>query len=322
VSAFLLAPFAEVAPHLEATGYRPVPIKPGFKAPLLDDWQAGHPVEHWLPHRDPGTGKVTDCARWGTGLLTAPTPAVDLDIRDKELVRALIRLADDMIDPAPFRIGSPPKALLLFCTDEPFDKISGRWFALPGEDWRASGYQPHRLEVLGDGQQCLVCARHPRGTFYRWARGEPMTTYRIDLPEIDQNRAQSFLWTAQNVIREVGAAALVRRDKVWFPDAWAQGDFGEPEPTTLRVRKVSGERVDSSWQRLDQETLAKKIDAEHARQLKGGGWITSCPAHRSEGHRSLSITPRDGGGSVVHCFAECDFAEIAREIARIVGEAA
>jgi hypothetical protein len=36
----------------------------------------------------------------------------------------------------------------------------------------------------------------------------------------------------------------------------------------------------------------------------------------------LSITPRDGGGSVVHCFAECDFAEIAREISAIVGRAA
>ena len=105
--------------------------------------------------------------------------------------------------------------------------------------------------------------------------------------------------------------------------AWAPGDIGEPEPTTDRRRYVAGAPINSSWQRLDPENLAKKIDAKHAKPLKkGGGWITSCPAHRSDGHRSLSITPRDGGGSVVHCFGQCSFVEIARGIACIVGRAA
>ena len=226
MSAFIKAPFGELAPFLADYGYQPVPIKPGVKAPLLDDWQAGHPAEHYL--RDSKALRA-----WGTGILTATCPAIDLDIRDRELVarpdRARRRHARRRR-----RSGSaqPPKALLPFATAAPFDKISGRWFALPGDDWRAAGYAPHRIEILGDGQQFVAYARHPRGTFYRWARGEPMQTYRIDLPEIDQARAQSFLWTAQSVIREAGAVALVRRDKVWFPDAWAPGDFGEPEPTT------------------------------------------------------------------------------------------
>jgi hypothetical protein len=71
--------------------------------------------------------------------------------------------------------------------------------------------------------------------------------------------------------------------------------------------------------------LAKRIDAKHAGRLKAGGWITVCPAHTAgEGstHRSLSITPRTGGGSVVHCFAECRFPEIARAITDILGDAA
>jgi hypothetical protein len=315
VSAFLKEPFGELAPFLADYGYQPVPIKPGFKAPLLDDWQAGHPVEHWLPR----------CASWGTGILTATCPAIDLDIRDREIVRALIRLADDMLGGAPFRIGSPPKALLAFSTKAPFEKLSGRWFALPGDDWRADPYVPHRIEVLGAGQQFLAYARHPRGTFYRWARGEPMQAHLIDLPEIGQDRAQAFLRAAQGVIREAGATALVRRDKVWFPDPWAPGDFGEPEPTRDRRRSVSGERIDSDWQLLDPETLAKRIDAKHACRLKAGGWITACPAHiPGEGstHRSLSITPRAGGGSVVHCFAECSFVEIARAIGDVIGRAA
>ena len=51
-------------------------------------------------------------------------------------------------------------------------------------------YSPHRVEILGDGQQFVAYARHPRGTFYRWARGEPMDTTLIDLPEIDQASAR------------------------------------------------------------------------------------------------------------------------------------
>jgi Bifunctional DNA primase/polymerase, N-terminal len=309
LSAFLKAPFGVLAPILVDYGYQPVPIRPGAKAPLIDDWQAGHPPSHYLPQ----------CARWGTGILTRTCPVIDLDIRDRELVRVLLELAGEILGLSPFRIGAPPKALLPFSTAAPFPKITGRWFALPGDDWRADGYAPHRIEILGDGNQFVAYARHPRGTFYRWRRGEPMNTHLIDLPEIDQTAARAFLCVAQRVIRQIGATPLVRVDKIWFPDAWARADFGDPEPRTDRRRSDSREHVDCDWQSIDPETLAKAIDAQHARRLKDGGWITSCPAHRSEGHRSLSITPRDGGGSVVHCFGGCTFLEIARAVSNIVG---
>jgi hypothetical protein len=312
LSSFPKAPFGAIAPYLADFGYSPVPIKPGFKAPMSDDWQTPRSPDHYLPR----------CAHWGTGILTANCPAVDLDIRDRELVRVLLELAGELLGPSPFRVGAPPKALLPFSTAAPFDKISGRWFALPGDDWRAPDYAPHRIEVLGAGQQFVAYARHPRGTWYRWRRGEPMDTPLVDLPEIDQAAATAFLSGAQSVIREIGAIPLVRREKVWFPDAWAPADFGEPEPPTfVRRRTKSGERFDDSWQHLEPETLAKLIDAKHAQRTKGG-WITACPAHTSEGRRSLSITPRDGGGSVIHCFAECGFAELANAISAIVGRRA
>jgi hypothetical protein len=304
MSVFLKATFGELAPYLVDYGYQPVPIRPGAKAPMIDDWQAGHPVDHYLPQ----------CASWGTGILTARCPAVDLDVRDRELVRVLLELADEVLGPSPFRVGAPPKALLPFSTAGPFDKVSGRWWALPGDHWRDPAYSPHRIEVLGYGQQFVAYARHPRGTFYRWRRGEPMDTPLLDLPEIDAGQAEAFLAAAEQLLAEVGAVPLRRQDRDWFPDT--------ARPSQDRPRSNAGERVDSSWQRLDPETLAKLIDAKHARRLKDGAWITSCPAHRSEGHRSLSITPRDGGGSVVHCFGDCPFVEVAREISSIVGRAA
>jgi hypothetical protein len=317
VSAFTNAPFGELAPYLVDYGYHPVPIKPGFKAPMLDDWQAGHPPEHYLPYRDAATGKVTDCRRWGTGILTATCPAVDLDIKDRELVRVMIELAGEMLGPTPFRIGSPPKALLPFSTNAPFDKISGRWWALPGEDFRADLYSGHRIEVLGSGQQYVAYARHPSTKRpYRWRRGEPMDSMAIDLPEIDEASATAFLGAAQGILENIGAIPIVKRQGQWFPD------LAKPETSQGR-RRLSDASTDRSWQFLVPENLAKLIDPMHARPLrKAGGWICKCPAHPGEGNRSLSITPRAGGGSVVHCFAECSFGDIANAISTIVGRAA
>jgi hypothetical protein len=301
MSGFFNAPYGQLSGYLEGYGYRPVPIKPGFKFPALDDWQAGHPRSHYLPRY----------AAWGTGILTATCPAVDLDVKDRELVRVLLDVAYEDLGPTPFRVGAPPKVLLPYSTSAPFDKISGRWWALPGEDFRSVSYSPHRIEVLGIGQQFVAFARHPRGTFYRWRKGCPMDTPLIDLPEIDETAAKDFLTAAEAILENIGAVPLRRMNKVWYPDL-----VGAEQPCT-RVQK-SCDRISSDWQRLDPEALAKRIDAMNARRIKGG-WITSCPAHKSVGARSLSITPRDGGGSVVHCFGECPFPEIAREIASIVG---
>jgi hypothetical protein len=319
MGAFVKAPFGELAPYLADFGYFSVPIKPGFKAPLLDDWQAGHAPDHYLPHVNPENGTVTDCRRWGTGILTVTCPAVDLDIRDHELVRVLIELAGDMLGPSPFRVGAPPKALLPFSTSAPFDKMTGRWFALPGDDWTAASYSAHRIEIMGDGQQFVAYAKHPRGTFYRWRRGEPMDTHLIDLPEIEQASAKRFLWAAQMVIRDLRAVPLRLQNKTWLPDTWSPTDFGEPEPKSSRRRENSGERFDDSWQQLDPETLAKMIDTR-ARQTPGG-WNCRCPAHQDRSP-SFTVSKGDGGGSVVHCFSGCTFPEIARAISQIVGRAA
>jgi hypothetical protein len=291
-----------------------VPIKPGYKFPGLDDWQAGHPPAHYLPYRGPENGRLTDCSRWGVGTLTEFCPAIDLDIKDRELVRVMIDMAGEVLGPTPFRIGARPKALLPYSTRAPFDKISGRWWALPGEDYEVDGYSPHRIEILGRGQQFVAYARHP-GTKrpYRWRRGCLMDTMLIDLPEIDEASARAFLTAAEATIEGIGGTALRKSKGQWIEDV--------PEvlgQLSGRDRPAGG--FDRRWERLEPEILAKVINASTARPLrKNGGWITSCPAHKSEGARSLSITKRDGGGSVVHCFAECAFADIADAIHDIVG---
>jgi hypothetical protein len=303
MSTFTKALFAVVAPLLTDYGYDPVPIIPGDKRPAPHEWQKPRPVKAYLPRY----------ARYWTGILTATAPAIDLDIRDRELVRVLIETADDVLGVAPFRVGAPPKALLMYGTDQPFPKITGRWFALPGEDIKVEGYAGHRIEVLGDGNQFLAFAQHPRGTFYRWRRYSPMSLMRDALVPIDRTEAQAFLTVGEKIIRGVGGRPIKLLRGVW--------EYEVEQEQADRRRSNSREWPPSEWQKMDPETLAKRIDPRYAKRTREG-WICSCPAHKSEGHRSLTINHRDGGGSLVKCWAECDFADIARAINGIVGRAA
>ena len=200
-----------------------------------------------------------------------------MDIRDRELVRVLLELAGDMLGPSPFRVGQPPKALLPFSTAEPFDKISGRWWGLPGDDWQTSDYAPHRIEILCDGQQFVAYARHPRGTFYRWRRGEPMDTYLIDLPEIDQAAAQAFLEVAEQIIVDMGAVPLRKQAGLWRPEvseATTLPELGitreQRPPRPRRLPSPEGDFV-SGWQLLDPEHVARSIDPQGAHRTKMAG---------------------------------------------------
>lgn len=306
MSAFIDAPFGELAPFLWDYGYQPVPIKPGGKAPMLPDWQCGHPPDHWLPR----------CHAWGTGVLAANCPAIDIDVADRALVRALVDLAARTLLAMPFRIGRPPKVLLPFATEEPFDKVASRWFALPGDDWRRDGYQPHRVEILGRGQQFVAYATHPgTGRPYRWGRGEPMQIHRDDLPELTEKGARAYVAAAEGVLLGAGGVPLRKAAGLWAPH------LGHTEqPTSKRTARRWNDEG-SDWRSLSAEAVARTIDPRGAHRTRNG-WSCQCPAHRGAGHTSLGITEGRDGRLVVHCFAECAFAEIAAAIEAVLGRRA
>ena len=167
------ASFGTIAQLLADLGYEPVPIRPGSKAPVLRRLagrapsRASSPASGRRRHRDrlqPVGHRDSDqdhaCARSGR-----PRP------RNRQAPRSALPRRSWRRGHAPIRFGAPPKALLPFCAAEPFDKITSRWFALPGEDWTVAGFRGHRVEILGAGQQFVAFGRHPRGTFYRWTRG-------------------------------------------------------------------------------------------------------------------------------------------------------
>jgi hypothetical protein len=294
--------FGVLAPLLAAIGHEPVPIRPGTKAPEgLPDWTAGQPPAHYLPR----------CADWGTGVLCRATPGVDIDIRDARLVKILVRMIDAMVDGelAPIRIGQPPKALLAFHASEPFAKLATPWFALPGEVWTAPGYKPNRVEVLGDGQQFVACARHPDTRRpYRWARGDLLSQYAVDLPALDPALAGRFVTAAELVLRAAGLVELERLAGSWRPVGRA------PAPPPARPRAAASERGRSAWTTMAAEKAAPLVDRNARRTRRG--WLVRCPAHQ-DANASLSLADGDRG-LMWHCFGGCTSRAVARALEELL----
>ncbi len=104
----------------------------------------------------------------GVGLRCGDVSALDIDVKDPELVDAIRELAEWTLGPGPVRVGKPPKALIPYRT--PGGLRGPRLFF---ED--ASGTQ-HLVEWLGTGKQFVCEGIHPdTGKPYAWPEG--------DLPE-------------------------------------------------------------------------------------------------------------------------------------------
>jgi len=141
-----------------------------------------------------------------TGILTAPTPALDIDIMNEnaaidteELVRERFEGSGRVL----VRIGKPPKRAILFRSLEPFAKIAA---ALTRQGLEGLG---EKLELLCDRQQLVVHGIHPEtGKPYAWFGGTPWTVPRDELPLIDAKQAGKLISDIVDMqIKEYGYTA-------------------------------------------------------------------------------------------------------------------
>ena len=144
-------------------GFTPTPLVD--KRPVLDGWQNSNPT-------------VQDIAAWpqthpratNTGLLTALTPAVDIDVLNEEVANILHNWVRKIIPaacPELLLIGLFPKRAILFRCDTPFPKVStGKWIDEKGKE--------HQLEILCEGQQLATYGIHPDTCQpYTWPSARP-----------------------------------------------------------------------------------------------------------------------------------------------------
>jgi hypothetical protein len=217
-------------------GYTPLPLY-GKTPPVFGHNNNRKGLTGWQHLINVTSSQVHMWARiWpdalNTGVLTANTPTIDLDILNElaaidaeELVRERFEGNGRVL----VRIGKPPKRAILFRTETPFAKITAP-LTRPGLEGLGE-----KIEFLCDRQQLVVHGIHPdTGNPYAWFGGTPWTTPHDELPALDAQQASKLVTDIVDLLqREYGytAARVVQRGT--HPE-------GSPDWNELIAKIISG----------------------------------------------------------------------------------
>lgn len=224
---------SEVGKPLINNGYNIVPIMRGEKRPFLDGWQNikadASELRAWL---DDDKGKC------GVGIITANTPAVDIDCLDDDLAAEMLAwIADEYGVSEPLRYGKRPKALLLFRVDTPFRKLKSSVWEDPDFG------NTHAVEILGEGQQFVAFGVHKDTKKpYEWIGKSPLEIPVDELPLLTHEMALAII------------------DK--FDEMAANAGWERKSNQTLQRATYAGEDDpddDDSW---DRDVLMPPLDVE------------------------------------------------------------
>jgi putative DNA primase/helicase len=173
----------DVRAHLATNNYVPIPCN--GKAPVLKEWQkrtetSAGDIDIWA---------TTYPNARNTGVLTARTPALDIDILDERAVGTAVNLVHERFGGRGRimeRRGLSPKLAILFRADVPFKKIC---VALTASDGSVG-----KIEFLCADQQLITDGIHPTtGAPYEWSGGDPCHVKRDELPPITEGEARALV---------------------------------------------------------------------------------------------------------------------------------
>jgi hypothetical protein len=151
--------------------------------------------------------------------LGASVVALDVDVTDAAASHAIADLARTALAARFPRIGRPPRLLFLLRVAEGEATITKRRV-----EWVLAG-QRMAVELLGDGQQCVIAGTHPgTGQPYGWPEGEPRGVW--DLPAVTVAQLDAFFAKLSDLLDMLGADA-VRAGQ------GAASDGPPPDPASL-----------------------------------------------------------------------------------------
>ena len=206
--------FGMLAEKLVANGYAVIPIPHGCKGPDMGGWQKLQPddnlVKRWIKQGHGG---------FGIGIISKNTPAVDIDVKDVEVSNRMRDWCHEHIGPAPVRIGSAPKQLLVYRTDDSFRKCKSMTFVDEWED-------RHHVEILGHGQQFVAYHIHPDTKRpYTWPDTNPELVPVEQLTVLNANDARRIIEEFERVAKAEGWVKVANGS---FGGVSADGDPDDP----------------------------------------------------------------------------------------------
>ncbi len=213
-------------PKLIAQGYDIIPLLHAKKFPGgVPGWQnLRMKPEDILPYIARGYT--------GVGILSKNCPAIDLDIRDRELTLWMIKQINDLIGESPYRVGQKPKALLPFKVQNPFRKLSSKIFHDPEGN-------KHQVEILGDGGQWVSFAIHPdTQEEYKWSKSI-VDIPRSELPTLGVHDAKEIIQIFEKECERRGWLVAGKSE----PDTAAPKDVDQPHSTSKERLELSSVKI-------------------------------------------------------------------------------
>jgi hypothetical protein len=243
--------------RLRANGYPPVPAHQ--KRVLLRDWTAK------------GTAGDEEIASWeqdypawtNTGILTAATPALDIDLRNPEAAARIDDLVAEQYSEQGIilrRFGEAPKRCIFFRADEPFNKIV---YVLEHPACVDADGKPlkQRIEVLCLGQQVIVAGLHPdTGRPYSYHGNRTLLDVpRSELPPITKSQAQGLVnHAAEILVKEFGYREPSPDDSTIVP--WPAGTPFDADVALSTM--ASGAEVNEVQPRVISQKLREAWDPD------------------------------------------------------------
>ncbi len=223
--------FADVAMNLCTMGYLPLPVKPGTKKPAMPEWNdieiSKEPVEEWTTN---GYKEHSVGCRLNNEVI-----AVDVDIYHPAVAEKMRSwMEKNLCDghKIMYRVGQQPKFLVLFQSKDIKRKIASAKYI---HDEHKN--QHHGVEILTDGQQCLLYGQHEStGTEYTWFNDTPENTPTWILPELTTDDVQWLFDHFEELAEENGWQTKGGVEQKQLDDSFA--DIKTPSATYDDLKKA------------------------------------------------------------------------------------
>lgn len=212
------------AKSLFKLGYPIVPIGKGFKYP------SGEKYEEWQKIVvTPAQAKkwIADPSMTGVGVLTATTPAIDIDLYEADAVEMVLNYLTEkgLYDWESIkRTGENPKVLIPYRLedgDDGFRKIQSSVYKSENSD-------KNKIEILGIGQQFVAYHIHPDiDQPYHYNGGNELTDLHHDeLTTLNAYQAKDLVdWFEATVVPELGWELKGRKRYTSIPDSDSKTDI-------------------------------------------------------------------------------------------------
>jgi putative DNA primase/helicase len=256
------------------------------KAPAVRGGSGWHGYD-WR-HTQPTLRQLRQWESWGSnvGLRGDRFPALDIDVDDEFLARAIAQLAQRYLGPAPVRRSAGSRRLLPYRTEAPFARLALRI---------THHGVTHMVELLGSGRQYLVAGTHPSGQPYRWEGPDLSRGARPEqrLALITLDRVQAFYAYLTDELRRRGLVV----EQVGHAAAAAAGPA--PEQETLRAPSL--ERLEELVARIpNREDRDGYVRMGHAIKAAGGEEalcvFAEWASRWEDGHNDAETVERDYAG--------------------------